>query len=306
MAIWTKKYQQFRLAMHRQTLPGFNTIPIAVILKFVWKEIMRDDIVTRSNSMAFSFFISLFPAMLVILTLIPYLPVDDLVIALQRSYSDILPYEMSSYIDNIITEMTETGREGLLSVSILLAIFFASSGVSTMIKGFHKSYEMTYKRENLFQRQWKALKLTMLLGVLLLVSLMGIVLGKPVLIKLLSYTHLDQTIFDIYSYIRWILIFVIYYMGISIIYRLGPAFKNKLRLLTPGATMATILSVISSIGFAIYVDNFANYNEVYGSIGALILILLWLQINSFIILIGYELNASIAINRDLLAQVDDL
>jgi membrane protein len=306
MAIWTKQYRNLRLLAHRQTLPGFNAIPIAVILKFVWKEILRDDIVTRSNSMAFSFFISLFPGMLVMLTMLPYLPVNDLVIAFQASYADVLPYEMSSYIDGIINEMTQTGREGLLSVSVILAIFFASSGVSTMIKGFHKSYEMTYKKENLLQRQVKAVKLTLLLGVLLSVSLVGIVLGKPLLMKMLSYTGLDKTIFDIYSYIRWVLVFVIYYMGISIIYRLGPAFKNKLRLLTPGATMATILSVFSSIGFAIYVDNFANYNEVYGSIGALILILLWLQINSFIILIGYELNASIAINRDLLANVDSV
>jgi membrane protein len=290
--------------MHRQTLPGFNAIPIAVILKFVWKEILRDDIVTRSNSMAFSFFISLFPGMLVLLTLLPYLPVENLVNAFRASYADVLPYEMSSYIDGIINEMTETGREGLLSVSVLLAVFFASSGVSTMIKGFHKSYEMTYKKEKLIQRQVKAVKLTLLLGVLLAVSLIGIVLGKPLLMKMLAYTGLDKTIFDIYSYIRWVLVFVIYYMGISIIYRLGPAFRNKLKLLTPGATLATILSVFSSIGFAIYVDNFANYNEVYGSIGALILILLWLQINSFIILIGYELNASIAINRDLLTQVD--
>jgi membrane protein len=88
---------------------------------------------------------------------------------------------------------------------------------------------------------------------------------------------------------------------ISIIYRVGPAFKNKLKWFTPGATLATVLSVISSFGFAIYVDNFEHYNEIYGSIGALILI----ADQQFIILIRYELNASIAINRDLLAQIEE-
>jgi membrane protein len=121
-------------------------------------------------------------------------------------------------------------------------------------------------------------------------------------LKWLSYTGIDSQGYSGYNYVRWILVFIFYYLCISIIYRLGPSFRTKLRLLTPGATLATILSVISSFGFAIYVENFAHYNEVYGSIGALILILVWLQINSFIILLGYELNASIAINRDLLAQ----
>jgi len=299
---WQRKKKQIRIFFHRQTLPGFNGIPIAIILKYVWKEILRDDIVTRSNSMAFSFFISIFPGMLVILSLLPYFPMDDMVTTLQRSYVDLLPKEMSAYIDAIIIEMTQTSREGLLSLSLLLAIYFASNGVGTMLKGFHKSYEMTYKKQNILQRQWRALKLTLLLGVLFLGSLVAIVLGRPIVMKLFGSTLIGSTDFTIYNYLRWFAVFVFYYVSISIIYRLGPAFHNKLRLLTPGATLATILSVISSFGFAVYVDNFARYNQIYGSIGALILILLWLQINSFIILIGYELNASIAINRDLLAQ----
>jgi len=305
MQYWKRKYHEFRDFMYRQSLPGFNHIPIAIILKFVWKEILRDDIITRSNSMAFSFFLSIFPGILVLLTLVPYLPVDNLVIALQHSYVDLLPSKMSAYIDSIINEMTKTSQRGLLSLSLLLAIFFASSGVSTMIKGFLKSYEMTYKKTNLWQRQLKALNLTIVLGMLLLGSLLAIIIGKPLLARILNSLDLNKAMVGYYSYIRWFGVFILYYVCISIIYRVGPAFKNKLKWFTPGATLATVLSVISSAGFAIYVDNFARYNEIYGSIGALILILLWLQINSFIILIGYELNASIAINRDLLAQVEE-
>lgn len=137
---------------------------------------------------------------------------------------------------------------------------------------------------------------------LILGSLLIIVIGKPLLIKVITSLGLDRTFVSIYLYFRWLLVFVLYYFCIGIIYRVGPAFKNKMKIFSPGANLATILSVISSIGFGIYVDNFAKYNEIYGSIGALILILIWMQINSFIILIGYELNASIAINRDLLLQ----
>ena len=291
--------------MYRQSLPGFDLIPVAIILKFVWKEILRDDIMTRSNSMAFSFFLSIFPSMLVVLTLIPYLPVEDLLLALERSYVDILPAKMATYIDNMIKEVSSTPQRGILGLSFLLAIYFASSGVGTMLKGFHKSFEMTYKKTNLLERQWKALKLTFILGLLLMGSTLAILIGKPLLVKILNTLHLSKAMVVYYPYIRWISTFILYYACIAIIYRVGPAFKNKLKWFTPGATLATILSVISSLTFAIYVDNFERYNEIYGSIGALILILLWLQINSFIILIGYELNASIAINRDLLAKVEE-
>jgi len=201
--------------------------------------------------------------------------------------------------------MTQTSREGLLSFSIILALVFASSGVLSMIRGFHKSYEMTYKKINFFERQWRALKLTLILGLLLFGSTLAILIGKPMLIFILGKLHLSKAVVGAYPYIRWIVTFILYYACIAIIYRVGPAFKNKLKWFTPGATLATVLSVISSIGFAVYVDNFERYNQIYGSIGALILILLWLQINSFIILIGYELNASIAINRDLLAHVEE-
>ncbi len=297
-----KLLKKFRIFLHRQTLPGFNGIPIAVILKYVWKEILRDDIVTRSNSMAYSFFLSIFPGILVILALLPYLPIDNMIIAFQRNYIDLLPGEMASYLNNIIAEMTQSGKEGLLSLSLILAILFASNGVGSMIKGFHKSFEATYKKQNLLQREWRAIYLTMLLGFLLVGSLIVIVLGKPILLQWLSKTGLVGSGLGLFNYLRWLLVFVLYYFGISVIYRFGPAFKTKLRYFTPGATLATILSVISSLIFSLYVENFFRYNEIYGSIGALILILVWLQINSFIILLGYELNASIAINRDLLAQ----
>lgn len=305
MPFWKQKYTELRALLYRTTLPGFKGIPVAVILKYLWKEIWRDDIVTRANSMAYSFFLSIFPGMLVFLSLLPYFPMDNMIMAFRRAYVEILPKEMSDYIDTIISEMTETSREGLLSVSILLALIFASNGVLSMIKGFHKSYEMTYKKQNSIQQRWRALQLTVLLGFLFLGSLAAIILGRPALLKGLTFAGVDPDNYKFYNFLRWISVFIFYYICITIIYRIGPAYRNKEKLFSPGATLATILSLISSFGFAVYVENWSQYNEVYGSIGALILILLWLQINSFIILLGYELNASIAINRDLLAYKEE-
>ena len=300
-----RKYRTIRIFLHKQTLPGFNGIPIAIILKYVWMEILRDDIVTRSKSMAYSFFLSIFPALLVVLSLLPYFPMDDMISAFQKNYIALLPDEMGDYINGIVIEMTNTTRKGLLSLSIFLALIFASSGVSSMLKGFNKSYETTYKKQNILQRELRAIFLTCILGVMFLTSLLAIVLGKTLFVKWMYKAGSTGSEYGIYNYLRWLLAFFLYYFFISIIYRVGPAFKNKLKMFTPGATLATVLSVVSSVAFSMYVDNFIRYNEIYGSIGALILILVWLQINSFIILIGYELNASIAINRDLLAMGEE-
>ena len=299
---WHRKWIQVRTFFHRQTLPGFNGIPIAVILKYVWKEILRDDIMTRSNSMAYSFFLSIFPGLLVLLSLLPYFPIENMIAAFQRNYIELLPAEMATYINGIVQEITNTRKEGLLSASLLLAFFFVSTGVSTMLKGFHKSYETTYKKQNILQREARAIYLTALLGLMFLSSLVAVVIGKPLLVKLMNTLDVEVGRFGLFNYLKWAIVFIFYYFFISIIYRIGPALKTKLKIFSPGATLATVLSVISSVLFSMYVDNIFAYNKIYGSIGALILVLVWLQINSFIILIGYELNASIAINRDLLSS----
>jgi membrane protein len=305
MPFITTAWNEFKSFLHRQTLPGFKGIPIAVIIKYLWKEIWRDDIVTRANSMAYSFFLSIFPSILVFLALLPVLPIDDMVLAFRNAYIQILPQEMADYIDAILFEMTQTSKKGLLSISLLLALIFASNGVLSMIKGFHKSYEMTYKKQNMFQQRWRALKLTVVLGALFIGSLAAIIMGRPVLLRAVTFAGVNPDNYHFFNFIRWAVVFVFYYVCIAIIYRIGPAYKNKEKLFSPGALLATILSLLSSLGFAAYVENFSNYNEIYGSIGALILIMVWLQINSFIILLGYELNASIAINRDLLAYKEE-
>src|SRR5688572_6860877 len=225
MPFWTPKWKQFKAFLHRQTLPGFKGIPIAIILKYLWKEIWRDDIVTRANSMAFSFFIAIFPALLVFLALLPYLPIGEMVTTVRRTYGEILPKDMADYFDSIIIEMTQTSREGLLSLSIVLALIFASNGVLSMIKGFHKSYEMTYKKQNTLQQRWRALKLTVVLGVLFLVSLATIILGRKALLNVVALIGLSEYNYQFFNFVRWTLVFIFYYVCIAIIYSIGPAYK---------------------------------------------------------------------------------
>lgn len=293
----TPAYQTLRRWFTTHSLPGFDEIPIYDILIFFRDELKKESIILRANAMAFSFFLSLFPSIIVIFTLLPYLPIDGLVMTLENSLLQVLPGESAKYVTNAIEELTSIPRSGLLSVGLLLTLFFASNGMISMLRGFEKQYTISYKTRSGIHRRFVAIQLTLLLGVLLISSIVLIVMGRAVANVLLEWTHLDVDEVYVLLVLRWLAIAFLYYSGISILYRFGPALKKRMRFFTAGATLATILSLLSSWAFSYYVNQFDTYNKFYGSLGALIVLMLWLQINSFIILIGYELNASIVVNR---------
>jgi len=167
------------------------------------------------------------------------------------------------------------------------------------MSGFDKTYEITFKQRPFLKTRLVALALTILLSSLLILSLVFIILGKPILGNLIDSAQMAQHYVIIITLIKWFLMFFITYVGISIIYHYGPSMYKKISFWNPGSVLATLLSILSSLAFAYFVNNFGRYNELYGSIGALIVIMLWFQINAFILLVGFELNASIAVNRDL-------
>ncbi len=297
---WIKLTPVYRFVRHKfvtRSLPGFHGMAIYDILYFFRDEMRKESLIIRANAMAFSFFLSLFPSIIVIFTLLPYLPIDGLVSTLETSILQVLPKESAYYLTGAIEEITSIPRSGLLSVGLLLTLFFASNGMISMIRGFEKQYEISYKSRSGIRRRLVAIQLTLLLGILLISSIILIVLGRTVANVLLNWAHIDIDEVRVILFLRWFVILLLYYSGISILYLYGPALKTRMRFFSPGATLATILSLVSSWAFASYVNQFDTYNKFYGSLGALIVLMLWLQINSIIILIGYELNASIVMNK---------
>ena len=288
---------------------------------------MRDNITTRANSVAFSLFLALFPFIIFLFTLLPILfqpadfanffqgilPASDNVTK-SSSYLDILreylesvlPQNANAYLLGIIENIIGIKREGLLSVGFFFAIFFASSGMLTIMSGFDKSYEQSFKRRSYFKKRLVALMLTMLLSSLFIVSFFLLIIGNLILGYISDRLGLADSAVWLISIAKGLAAFLLLYTGVTILYRYGPTLRKRIKLINPGSILATILSILTSIGFSYFVNNFGRYNELYGSIGALIVIMLWLQFNAFIILIGFELNASIAVNRDLLkSEIDD-
>lgn len=282
----------------QQSLPGLGGVPIYDIISFIIYETQKDGITTRANSVAFSFFLAIFPAIIFAFTLIPLLPFSDYyATTVNQAIESALPASASDYLTNIIDDLASIKRGGLLSIGVLLSVFFASSGMLTLMIGFDKSYD-SFKKRSYLRKRAVALMLTMLLTLLLVVSVVLIVIGQSTLDSVLDW--LGISIHDVaLRLLRIISSLSIIYLGITIIYRYGPSLQRRTPLINAGAVLATTLSILTSLGFSFFVNNFGRYNELYGSIGALIVILLWLQFNATILLIGFELNAAIAVNRNL-------
>ncbi len=207
--------------------------------------------------------------------------------------------EIALFIEDLITNP----RVGLLSFGFFLALFFASNGMLTMMQGFEKAYTRTFKKRKPFRKRLIAIFLTFQLGILLLASVVLIIMGNFLIHTLNHWVELDKITGWALFFTRWLAIIFLFYMVISIIYRYGMPTRRKFKLFSPGATVATVLCIVTSVGFGFYVDNFALYNKLYGSFGTIIVTMLWLQLNSLALLIGFELNASIAVNRDMREQV---
>lgn len=318
-----KKIQQ-RVSEHRsvtrivewskkRTLPGFCNVPVYDVVLFVFNETKRLDLTMRANSIAFSFFMSLFPALLTLFTFLPflhayilhYLPEGyDFNGILQQEIQKIMPGSAGNALFDFIKDITTNPRVGLLSFGFILALFFSSNGMMAMMQSFEKSYKSTFKRRGAIRKRLIAIFLTALLGSLLIASVVLIILGSFIINWLSEYIALAGLSTAAIDTWRWIAILLLFYFGISIIYRYGASTHKRFHFFSPGTTLAAALSILSSVAFSFYIDElgrYDSYSRFYGSIATIIIVMLWIQLNSLILLIGFELNASIAINRDLIA-----
>lgn len=293
----------------RRSLPGFFKVPIYDVFVFLFNEIGRFDLFLRANAIAYSFFIALFPSLISLFTTLPYLrryllqhlPEEggDFEEILQREIQQIVPGDVGLQISGFIEDLTTNPRVGLLSFGFILALFFASNGMLALMQGFEKSYEKTFIKRNALYKRGVASLLTVVLAFLLFASVLLIIVGNLLLQTTGELTGWTKMTEWSVSFLRWLTIIAVFYFGISIIYRYGVAVRRKFKIFSPGATLATILCLLTSLGFSFYVDNFGNYNKLYGSFGTIIVTMLWLQLNALGLLIGFELNAAIAINRDI-------
>ena len=254
---------------------------------------MEGAITTRASSLAFNFFLAFFPSIIVFFTLIPYIPIDSLQETLMELLAVVLPPSTNEITFQTLEDIISNPRGGLLSVGFILALYFSTNGINSLIEAFNSSYHIREIRP-LIQQRILSLGLTLLLSIMLIIAIGLIIFGTVVVNYLVSSEIITTGAADLIIYGKWFVMLSMLFFGISILFHLGPALKSKWKLFTPGSIFATIFIIITSIGFNYYINHFSQYNKIYGSIGTLIIILLWMYFNSIILLTGFELNASIS------------
>ncbi len=284
---------------NQSSLPGFEGIPVWSVARLMYFELLYGNLVLRANAMAFTLFISLFPAMIMLITLVPYIPIQNFDTMLYNYIFEFLPTNAENWIGSTINDLSRIPRGGLLSVSFVLVVYFASNGMAMLISGFEKSFDSTFKERNFIQTRFTALWMTILIFLMLIAAVVVVIATNFLVDYLFTYVFHAQNLKPFTGIINILLAILIFYSLIAVVYQFAPAFRKKPGFLSPGSVLATLMFIITSLGFAYYVNNFGNYNKIYGSIGAVIVMMVWLELNCFILLIGFELNASIALNRDI-------
>ncbi|MBC7774684.1 MAG: YihY/virulence factor BrkB family protein [Phycisphaerae bacterium] len=281
------------------SLPGLSRIPLYNLVLFINDEIKEDTIVTRANSMAFSFFLAIFPGLIMLISLLPYFPISmDFFGTLHASIKQFIPGSAGDMIFKTVKDIATIPKEGLLSFGFILAIWFSSNGMLSMMHGLEKDYPTTFKQRGDFRKRLIAIQLTILVAFVLVLSMFLIILGNTILDFVFSYIKVHILTAIAFYLLRWLAVLLLFYTTFSTIYRFGSSTWRPISFFNPGAMLATVLSIATSWGFSFYVDNFGSYNKLYGSIGTLIVLMVWIQLNCMILLIGFELNAGIAVLRD--------
>jgi membrane protein len=276
-------------------LPGFRPLPLYTVASFFFKEIKQDSLVNRASSLAYSFMLATFPVFIFLFTLIPYIPVNNFQTNLLDLIAMILPNNAYLAFKNTIEEIVKQKNLSLLSFGFLSAMIFATNGVAKLMKAFNKS-SLVEETRTWLKRRWIALVLTVFIAISLFIAIMILIISGIIIDYMKS-----QFNSSIWAYVimlaRWIIVIGMFFATIAILYRYGPANKRRWKFVSPGSILATSLAVLTSMGFSFYINNFSSYNKVYGSIGTLIVVMLWMYLNSLIILIGFELNASIDLSK---------
>lgn len=275
-------------------LPGFQKITLFDAGKFFIRGIRHGAILSRASSVSFSFFLALFPSIIFLFTLIPYIPVENFQPMLFEMLKQLMSESAYAAAQDTITEIITRPNKGLLSFGFILALYFSTNGFNAMIGAFNRTYHDIETRGWLWQRLISLL-LVIITTLLLILAIAIIVLSEKAIQHIFNDGFIETWLIVVG---RWFVLFALCFSTISFIFYLAPSKKNRWTFFSAGSMFATILSIITSIGFSYYVNNFGSYNKLYGSIGTLIVILMWIYFNCIVMILGFELNASIQVAKN--------
>ena len=281
----------------------FGRLPIYTVVRFFILEIEKDELNTRASAVSFSIFLAIFPTIIFLFTLVPYIPIDNLTEEVLLFGKNLLPNDAYTVVRSTVIDITSNQRGDLLSLGFLLALYFSTNGLYALMSAFTKDTYDIFRTRVWWQKRLVAIGMTLSLSVMLVVAI-ALIVGSEYLMAQIKKTGNLQDLFLVHliNISKWAITTGLVFSAISLLYFWGAATNKRWRFVSVGSTLATGLFMITSIFFSYYVNNFGQYNKLYGSIGTLIVVMLWIYFNTLSILIGFELNASIYINKRLVSM----
>lgn len=277
----------------RARLPGFQGMTIYDLWETYSVGIVQGAFSLRASAISYSFFMAIFPFILFMLNLIPFVPVANFQVEFLEFINGLLPVQAAGSFDRIFREIALQENTGLLTISFVTSLFFMSNGINAIFNGFERSYHSSFNRGML--RQYAiAVCVSLILSLFLLISVVLFGVVGVWISDLRAQDFMTQSSTEVgLILLRYVSIITMLYLFVSTLYFTGTKEGRQTKFFSIGSLVTTTLILISSYLYGIYIDNFASYNEIYGSIGAILILMIYIWLTANVLLLGYELNASI-------------
>jgi membrane protein len=280
-----------KFALKRIKLPGFGGLNLYQVLQFFLIGLMEGRITTRASAVCFRFILAIPPLLIVFLSVIPFVPIDNFQESIMIYLDRAMPGDTFSLVESTLDDLVNKKQETLISLSFLLTLFFSTNAVQALLDGFSHSYNLD-KTHGIVLQYVRSFGLLFVFSLTIVLGVILITISGPVFQYLqdLDIIGGDVVVFFL-EVAKWILVIVLFEIAISVLYRAGHS--GKWRAINAGASFATLGLIIVSSLFAWYVNNFGNYNKLYGSVGTVLVVMLWLYLNTIVLILGFEINAGI-------------
>ncbi|MBA3968875.1 MAG: YihY/virulence factor BrkB family protein [Gemmatimonadetes bacterium] len=276
-------------------IPGFRGVRVRHVAKESVRCFLEDDMATYAAALAYQVLFALFPFIIFLIALLSFLQIPGFFNWLMEQAQSMLPQDAMAQVSEVIGEIQNQREGGLLSFGIILAIWIASSGVRSTMNALNNAYNVKEAR-SMWKRFLMSIAYTLGLAVMLIIAVGLMLTGPQVMTWLTEQIGLDQVFVTLWTWLRIPVAILLLMLAVAVIYYFAPNVDQEFRFITPGAVLAVIFWVAASLGFSYYVSNFANYSATYGSIGTVIMLLLYFFLSSAVLLFGAEVNAVIEHN----------
>jgi membrane protein len=285
---------QLPLDFARRIRPwGFEGLSLYAVARFFVEGMQKGAVSTRAAAISFQLFLAVFPFIIMLLSLIPMIPIEDFQVNLFDAIRGFFPGDTFTLVEETVGDLIHRSHSTVFSIGFVLSVIYASNSVNAIMQGFNASYNLADRGNPLILRLVSVVVMVVL-SLFMIIAVALTIFSGMVFDKLTEMGILNDDLVFLLSIAKWLITLFLMYGTVTILYNIGNFKNSKWKTFSAGAIVTTLLYVVTSLLFAWFVNNFASYNRLYGSLGTILLLLIWVNINSVILLVGFELNTSIS------------